>query len=310
MCGPGEAAGGQAHRRPDHLGRGRDIDMLPRWPRPRLLPARGDGRRGSAVHPLHLGLDRQAEGGGAHLGRLSGLCRDDASVRLRLPRRRRLLVHRRCRLGHRAQLHRLRPAGQRRHDADVRGRADLARCRPVLGGLRQAQGQPVLHRADRDPRADGQGRNGWKSTTCRPALLGTVGEPINPEAWNWYNTHVGKGKCPIVDTWWQTETGGHPDHAAARRDPDQARLGHEALLRRAAGGAGPDHDGRGDRERPRPRACCASPTAGPGRCAPSGAITSASSRPISSSTRATTSPATAAGATRTAITGSPAGSTT
>ncbi len=40
-------------------------------------------------------------------------------------------------------------------------------------------------------------------------LLGTVGEPINPEAWNWYNTHVGKGKCPIVDTWWQTETGGH-----------------------------------------------------------------------------------------------------
>ena len=40
-------------------------------------------------------------------------------------------------------------------------------------------------------------------------LLGTVGEPINPEAWNWYNTHVGKGKCPIVDTFWQTETGGH-----------------------------------------------------------------------------------------------------
>ncbi|WP_461427823.1 acetate--CoA ligase [Gymnodinialimonas sp.] len=40
-------------------------------------------------------------------------------------------------------------------------------------------------------------------------LLGTVGENINPEAWNWYNENVGKGKCPIVDTWWQTETGGH-----------------------------------------------------------------------------------------------------
>ncbi|MDJ1008779.1 MAG: acetate--CoA ligase [Paracoccaceae bacterium] len=40
-------------------------------------------------------------------------------------------------------------------------------------------------------------------------VLGTVGEPINPEAWNWYNDNVGKGKCPIVDTWWQTETGGH-----------------------------------------------------------------------------------------------------
>jgi len=40
-------------------------------------------------------------------------------------------------------------------------------------------------------------------------VLGTVGEPINPEAWNWYNDVVGQGKCPIVDTWWQTETGGH-----------------------------------------------------------------------------------------------------
>ncbi|WP_299968954.1 acetate--CoA ligase [uncultured Roseobacter sp.] len=40
-------------------------------------------------------------------------------------------------------------------------------------------------------------------------VLGTVGEPINPEAWTWYNDVVGKGRCPIVDTWWQTETGGH-----------------------------------------------------------------------------------------------------
>jgi len=39
-------------------------------------------------------------------------------------------------------------------------------------------------------------------------LLGSVGEPINPEAWMWYRTHVGGGRCPIVDTWWQTETGG------------------------------------------------------------------------------------------------------
>jgi len=39
-------------------------------------------------------------------------------------------------------------------------------------------------------------------------VLGTVGEPINEEAWRWYHLHVGKGKCPIVDTWWQTETGG------------------------------------------------------------------------------------------------------
>jgi acetyl-CoA synthetase len=39
-------------------------------------------------------------------------------------------------------------------------------------------------------------------------LLGTVGEPINPEAWIWYHTHIGRKRCPIVDTWWQTETGG------------------------------------------------------------------------------------------------------
>lgn len=39
-------------------------------------------------------------------------------------------------------------------------------------------------------------------------VLGSVGEPINEEAWHWYHDHVGKGKCPIVDTWWQTETGG------------------------------------------------------------------------------------------------------
>lgn len=38
--------------------------------------------------------------------------------------------------------------------------------------------------------------------------LGSVGEPINEEAWHWYHTHVGKGRCPLVDTWWQTETGG------------------------------------------------------------------------------------------------------
>src|SRR5690242_12912289 len=38
-------------------------------------------------------------------------------------------------------------------------------------------------------------------------VLGTVGEPINPEAWMWYHEHIGKGRCPIVDTWWQTETG-------------------------------------------------------------------------------------------------------
>jgi acetyl-CoA synthetase len=39
-------------------------------------------------------------------------------------------------------------------------------------------------------------------------VLGTVGEPINEEAWHWYHEHIGQGRCPVVDTWWQTETGG------------------------------------------------------------------------------------------------------
>ncbi len=52
--------------------------------------------------------------------------------------------------------------------------------------------------------------NGPVSSTSRNSLklLGTVGEPINPEAWLWYNDVVGNGRCSIVDTWWQTETGG------------------------------------------------------------------------------------------------------
>ena len=51
----------------------------------------------------------------------------------------------------------------------------------------------------------------WPSSHDLSSLrvLGTVGEPINPEAWLWYHEHIGSGSCPIVDTWWQTETGSH-----------------------------------------------------------------------------------------------------
>jgi acetyl-CoA synthetase len=48
-----------------------------------------------------------------------------------------------------------------------------------------------------------------KTSRSSLRLLGTVGEPINPEAWEWYNRVVGDERCPIVDTWWQTETGAH-----------------------------------------------------------------------------------------------------
>jgi acetyl-CoA synthetase len=58
-------------------------------------------------------------------------------------------------------------------------------------------------------------------------ILGTVGEPINPEAWMWYHTTVGNSRCPIVDTWWQTETGGHlisPLPGATPTKPGSATL--------------------------------------------------------------------------------------
>ena len=52
--------------------------------------------------------------------------------------------------------------------------------------------------------------NAWVQERRRTSLrvLGTVGEPINPEAWEWYYRVVGDGRCPVVDTWWQTQTGG------------------------------------------------------------------------------------------------------
>ena len=81
---------------------------------------------------------------------------------------------------------------------------------PLLGGDRQAQGRDLLHRPHRAPRADARGRRAGAEDQPRQSLrlLGTVGEPINPEAWLWYHRVVGEGRCPIVDTWWQTETGG------------------------------------------------------------------------------------------------------
>ena len=56
-------------------------------------------------------------------------------------------------------------------------------------------------------------------------LLGSVGEPINPEAWMWYYRNVGRERCPVVDTWWQTETGGHMIRVSRRwcRGPARCR---------------------------------------------------------------------------------------
>ena len=134
-------------------------------------------------------------------------------------------MHRRRRLGHRAQLHRLRAAGERRHHADVRGRAtwpDAGRFWRVCAKHKVN----IFYTAPTAIRAlMGQGREWVEKHDLLQLLLGSVGEPINPEAWNWYDEVVGKGRCPIVDTWWQTETGGiliTPLPGAIRRPPGSA----------------------------------------------------------------------------------------
>ena len=66
-----------------------------------------------------------------------------------------------------------------------------------------------------------------KTSRASLRLLGSVGEPINPEAWNWYHNVIGDGRCPIMDTWWQTETGGHlisPLPGATALKPGSATL--------------------------------------------------------------------------------------
>jgi acetyl-CoA synthetase len=107
-------------------------------------------------------------------------------------------------------------------------------------------------------------------------VLGTVGEPINEEAWHWYDTKIGKGKCPIVDTWWQTETGGILISNLAGVTPAKPAFatlplpGVELVLVDETGAILEGNN----------VATCASDTRGPPSFAPLGATTSAAARPI------------------------------
>jgi acetyl-CoA synthetase len=83
--------------------------------------------------------------------------------------------------------------------------------------------------------ADGDAKvhpKNWDLSSLR--ILGSVGEPINPEAWMWYHKNVGGERCPIVDTFWQTETGGHMI-TRCRAPPPGARLLHAAFARHCGG---------------------------------------------------------------------------
>ena len=124
--------------------------------------------------------------------------------------RRRLLVYGRLRLGHRPQLCRVRPAVGRRHGGDVRGSAELRRTKAGSGrSSRNTKSRSSTPRRPRSARSsNGATIGSTQHDLSSLRLLGTVGEGINPEAWMWYHRKIGGGRCPIVDTWWQTETGG------------------------------------------------------------------------------------------------------
>ena len=138
-------------------------------------------------------------------------------------------------------------------------------------------------------------------------LLGSVGEPINPEAWIWYRTHIGGGTLSDRRHLVADRDRRHHDHPAARRHGHQARGGHDALPRASAPTSSTTRATRSATAR---AAISSSPNRGPGCCAASTATTSATGRPTGPASPAATSPATAPSATRTATCGCWAGWTT
>ena len=177
---------------------------------PGVVPARADGRRGPALPALHVRHDRQAEGHRAHDRRLPA--RRDVHARLRL----------RPQAGHDVYWCAADIGWVTGHSYIVYG--------PLCNGATSViyEGTPdfpdkdrwweiverykvtILYtRPDGDPDAHevGPGASAGSTTSRRLRLLGPVGEPINPEAWIWYREHIGGDRTPIVDTWWQTETG-------------------------------------------------------------------------------------------------------
>ena len=265
-------------------------------------------------HPLFIlytsRLDRQAQGRPAHHRRLPARRVADAQVGLRPPGGRHLLVHRRRRLGHRAQLHRLRPARQRRDDGDVRGRAEPPAARTASGRSSRSTASTIFYTAPTAIRAFIKWGDQWpkKHDLSSLRLLGTVGEPINPEAWMWYHEVIGGGRCPIVDTWWQTETGAIMISPLPGAIADQARL---ARRRPLPGIVAEVVDKQGNPVPAEPGRLPGHPAAVAGDAAHDlrrrRALQAAVLEP---GARQSTSPATARAATRTATSGSWAASTT
>ena len=179
---------------------------------------------------------------------------------------------------------------------------------PLVADHRGVQGHDPVLRADRDPCPHEAGRpvGRGKHDLSTLRVLGSVGEPINPEAWLWYHENIGGGRAPIVDTWWQTETGMimiTPLPGVTTTKPGSATFpfpGIAADVIDATGNTVP-LGGGGYLVLKRPgRRCCAASTATP----------SATRRPTGAASRGCTSPATVPSATRRATSGCWAASTT
>ena len=242
-------------------------------------------------------------------GRLHGLRGDDPQDGLQLPAEGHLLLRRGHRLDHRAQLHHLRTAGQRGDHGDVRVDPDLSRRRPLLADRGRPEGEHLLHRAHGDP-----GHRPRRRQVPGKLLAGFAQGPRHRRrAHQPRNLAVvpGEGRQePVLHRRYLVADRNRRDHdhAAARSHPLETGVGHAAVLRRQAA-CWWTRRARSSKATAW-RATCASKRPGRARRAPCGAITIASTRPTSRSTRACISPATAAGATRTATTGSPVVSTT
>ena len=207
----------QRARGPPHRP-GRRLD---RRSRPVVARGRGDRRPGAhgaavrrrapAVHPLHVGHHREAQGHPAHHRRLP-----DPGDATRTTR---------CSTSSPTPTSTGAPptsAGSPGTATSSTGRSSNGATQVMYEGtpdtphrgrfwelIAEVRGHDPVHRADRDPHVHEVGRRhpGAVRPVARCGCSARVGEPINPEAWMWYREHIGGDRCPIVDTWWQTETG-------------------------------------------------------------------------------------------------------
>ena len=194
------------------------------------LPGRAARQRSAAVHPLHQRLDRQTQGHQAHHRRLQPVRQEDVRVGVRPPRRRRLLVHGRLRLGHRAQLRRLRPALGRRDGADVRRRAELSRRRAASGrSSRSTRSRSSTPRRPRSARSSsGATTTSTKHDLSSLRLLGHGRRRDQSRSLDVVPPQDRRRALPDRRHLVADRNGRHHDEPAARRDRHQAGQLHQA----------------------------------------------------------------------------------